>query len=121
MKIIGGSFGLKGKARFAGSTLEVIGTKKADYRGADITALSFRTEGQKKFGLIGAIIGAVVLGFIAGLFLGPIGWLIGIVLAIAGSFYSTKKHYADLEFSDGAKLNVELNDHEAKKLVKLRG
>lgn len=118
MKIIGGSFGASGKARFAGNYLEVLGDKKADYTGADIEAVSVRQEKERQFGMIGALIGAVLFGFAASLFLGLAGWIIGIVFAIAGSFYQKKRYFADLEFSDGLKLTVESNDYESRKLVK---
>ncbi|MFL1404178.1 hypothetical protein ACJO2E_02390 [Marinobacter sp. M1N3S26] len=121
MKIVGGSFGLSGKARFSGKYLEVIGDRKADYQSADVTSVNVRQEGERKFGLIGAIIGAVLLGFLLGIPFGPIGWGIGIAIAIAGSFYSTKKYFADLEFSDGGKVSLQTNDYEAKKLVQFQG
>lgn len=118
MKIIGGSFGASGKARFAGKYLEVLGDRKKDYVSSDVTSVDVRQEKERQFGFFGALIGAVVFGFFASLFLGLVGWLIGIAFAILGSFYQQKKYLAELEFSDGLKLTLQPNDHEAKKLIK---
>lgn len=118
MKIIGGSFGASGKARFSGKYLEVLGTKKADYKGADVSSVSVRQEKERHFGLIGAIIGAVILGFIGTMVFGIIGMIAGLAFAIMGSFYKTRRHFADVEFKDGLKLTLEPSEHEAKKLIK---
>lgn len=118
MKIIGGSFGASGKARFAGEYLEVLGEKRKDYRGKDVESVTVRQEKERQFGIFGALIGALLFGYIGSLFLGVIGWIAGLLFAIMGSFYHRKRYFADLEFTDGLKLTLEPNDYEAKKLVK---
>ena len=118
MKIIGGSFGVSGKARFAGKYLEVLGDKRADYKGKDVASVSVRQEVERKFGFVGAIIGAVLIGYLGSMALGAIGWVAGVAFAILGSFYRTKRHFADMEFADGLSLTLETNDYEAGKLVK---
>jgi|GEM_PF-6458190 len=118
MRIIGGSFGANGKARFAGKYLEVLGEKKADYKGDQVASITVRQEEERQFGVIGAVVGALLLGYLAGTFLGPAGWLAGLVFAIVGSFYRRKRYFAELEFSDGLTLTVETNDYESGKLVK---
>lgn len=118
MKIIGGSFGAGGKARFAGKYLEVLGDKKADYKGADVASVSVSQDKERHFGLIGAAVGAVLLGYVGNLFFGLAGLIAGLVFAVLGSFYKRTRYQANLEFNDGLKLTLEPNDYEAKKLVK---
>ncbi|MBI46763.1 MAG: hypothetical protein CMG91_04740 [Marinobacter sp.] len=118
MKIIGGSFGASGKARFAGKYLEVLGEKQKDYQGSDVESVTVRQEKERQFGIFGALIGTLLFGYIGSLFLGVIGWVAGLLFAITGSFYHKRRYFADLEFKDGLKLTLEPNDHEAKKLVK---
>lgn len=118
MKIIGGSFGASGKARFAGKYLEVLGDRKADYKGADVASVSVSQEKERHFGLIGAAIGAILLGYVGNLIFGLVGLIAGLAFAVMGSFYKRTRYQADLEFTDGLKLTLEPNDYEAKKLVK---
>lgn len=120
MKIVGGSFGVKGKARLSGDYFEVLGERQAEYRPGDLAAVNVRQEGERKFGFFGALVGGAILAYIIGIVLGPLGWLLGFAIAIAGSFYSTKKYYADIDFADGAKLHLETNDHESKRLIQFR-
>lgn len=117
MKIIGGSFGAKGKARIVENYLEVLGAKRADYKRSDVSSVSLRQEKEKHFGFVGAIIGAVLFGFLGALVFGPIGMIAGLAFAIAGSFYKTSRYLADLEFKDGLKLTLEPSKREATKLL----
>lgn len=117
MKIVGGSFGLSGKALLADQTLQVRSDRRRDYVGSDVKTVSVSQQSEGKFGFIGALIGAVLFGYLASLVLGFLGWVIGVAFAIAGSFYKKKRCIADLEFTDGMKLTLTPNDYEAKRLI----
>jgi len=121
MKIIGGSFGLKGSAFVAGSKLIIESSQKAAYEPEQIADVSGRTESSRSFGWGGAIIGGILLGAIGVMLGGPVGAVIGIVLAIAGSFYSSKRLIAEVKMRDGKSLTLECTNRALDKLIKLSG
>ncbi|MCJ0972678.1 hypothetical protein MST27_04770 [Pseudomonas sp. PS1] len=118
MKIVGGSFGLKGSAFFSRDKLCIEGSRKAEYGPEGVRAVAARSETEKKFGLIGCAVGALLLGGLGLFFLGLFGAILGIVFAVAGSFYSTKKNVADLTFEDGSTLTLECTGRAMDKLVR---
>ncbi|MDV5861401.1 hypothetical protein QM298_10825 [Pseudomonas mendocina] len=117
MKIIGGSFGIKGSAYFAGESLVIESAQKAEYRRDAVERVNARVDAERKFGLIGALIGAVVLGALGTMFLGIFGAVIGVAVAIGGSFYSAKKNIAEVSFTDGKTLTLECTARAVNKLV----
>lgn len=117
MKIIGGTFGPKGSAAIYGGVLNIAAAKKACYRHDQVAEVSYSTASEKKFGILGALIGAVLLAILFGLFLGGLGILIGIGLAIAGSFYTDKQETAEILFDDGNRVMVECTPRAVKKLM----
>jgi len=121
MKIVGGSFGLKGSAFFSRDKLCIEGSRKAEYGPADVRSVAARSETEKKFGLIGCAVGALLLGGLGLFFLGLFGAILGIVFAVAGSFYSTKKNLADVTFEDGSTLILECTGRAMDKLVRFSG
>lgn len=121
MKIAGGSFGLKGSAFISRDRLFIEGSRNAEYGPADMRSLSARTETEKKFGLIGCAVGALLLGGLGMVFLGLFGAILGVVFAVAGSFYSTKKNLADVTFEDGSTLILECTGRAMDKLVRFSG
>jgi hypothetical protein len=117
MKIIGGSFGLKGSAYFSGKVLVIDSAQKAQYSGESVVSVSARTDSERKFGVIGAAVGVLLFGAIGLVFFGILGATAGVVLAVAGSFYSTKTNIAELKFDDGKTLSVECTQRAVNKLV----
>lgn len=120
MKIVGGSFGLKGSAFISGATLAIQSDRKADYRGDQIQAVDAQEVREKAFGMLGAIVGAVLLAILLSMVLGPLGVLAGIALAVAGSFYTTSRNVVSVEFIDGGKVVLECTPRAVAKLVKLK-
>ncbi len=118
MKVIGGSFGLKGSAYIAGPRLIVEAAQKASYSPEQVSGVVSRTEKERKFGIMGAVAGAVLLGALGTMFLGVAGAVIGIVVAIAGSFYSSTRNVCEVTFSDGKTLALECTAKAVTKLVK---
>lgn len=120
MKIIGGSFGLKGSAYLNRGQLVIEGSRKAYYEAGQVTSIQTKVDAAKKFGIFGAVVGVVILGFIGGFIFGPLGAIAGVVLAIAGSFYTQKKNVAELAFADGSTLILECTPRAIDKLVRFR-
>ena len=118
MKIIGGSFGLNGSAYFSGDSLVVDSVKNGQYEGREIDAIDVRVDAERKFGVIGAVVGILLFGALGMAFFGVIGAIGGVGLAIAASFYSTKKNIADVKFSDGRTLSLECTPRAINRLVK---
>lgn len=118
MKITGGSFGHKGSAYVAGRVFAVEGITKRDYRAADIRAVDARVEKSRSFGVFGFIIGALLFTFLGMLVFGVIGALIGFILSVVGSFYTTSNNVVEVEFTDGNRLTATGTDRSIKKLIR---
>lgn len=119
MKIAGGSFGPTGKVAIGfNGKLVIKGAKRAEYAATDISSFNTSTSTAKSFGYLSFIVGAIVLGFIGLLLLGILGAVIGLVISVAGSFYSTSSSQADLEFADGKSLSVTGTGSEITRLAK---
>ena len=118
MKITGGSFGHKGSAYVAGRVFAVEGVTKKDYRAADIKAVDARVEKSRSFGVFGFIIGALLFTFLGMLVFGVIGALIGFILSVVGSFYTTSNNVVEVEFTDGHRLTATGTDRSIKKLIR---
>lgn len=68
MKIIGGNFGVKGSAFISRDKKLVIeGAQKAIYSPQQVLSVSANVTKEKKFGILGFIVGAIVLSIILGL------------------------------------------------------
>ena len=117
MKIIGGSFGVSGSASITGEDVQIKGSITVRKSIKDIDRVIARAHQERKFGLVGFVLGSLFLGFIGLVLAGPIGVLIGIVLTIAGSFYSEKFGIADIEFKGGDKITLQGSVREINNLT----
>jgi len=120
MKIVGGSFGVRGSAFVAKGRLHIEGSTEAAYRPEELSKINTRVDAVRKFGVIGAIVGAVVLGAVGWALLAIFGAIIGVALAIAGSFYTRKKNIAEVTFEDGATLILECTPRAVDKLIQFK-
>lgn len=120
MKIVGGSFGLKGSAFISGNTLVIEADRKADYPSSQFKSVDADEVSTKAFGLLGALVGAVVLSIVLSMVIGPLGVVAGVGLAIAGSFYTSKRNLVSVEFLDGFRVVLECTPRAVSKLFKLR-
>ena len=118
MKIIGGSFGLKGHAFVARDIFAIEGSTKQDYRADEIVSVNARIEKSRKFGVLGFIIGALLFTVLGSLLLGLLGAVIGFAISIAGSFYSNTTNIVDIEFRDGKKLSAEGSPRAIEKITR---
>ena len=117
MRILGGSFGVKGSAYLSQDVLVVEGAAKAQYRAEQIKSVTARIDSDKRFGLVGAALGVVLLGGLGLHFFGLLGAIVGVAVSIAGSFYTTKKNIAEVVFADGKTLSLECTARAMSKLV----
>lgn len=122
MKIVAGTFGSSGSASiYRGETLKIKSAKNGDYTPEQVESIVASVERQKKFGWVGFIIGAAVLSVALAMFIGVVGIGIGIVLAIAGSFYTQKSDRIDIKFKDGNFATIDCTARDARNLVQFKG
>lgn len=118
MKIIAGSFGVKGSAYIAkNAILAVDGASRATYRPDQVSRIDSRVDAERRFGWFGAIVGGVLLAGLGMLFAGLFGAIIGLILAVAGSFYSAKRNVAEVEFDDGRRVTLECTARAMSRLI----
>ena len=117
MKIVGGSFGIKGKAKIENGILIVAGNA---YPASQIKSASASVEKERKFGFVGFILGALLLSVVLGMLLNVLGVILAIIIATVGSFYSKKMNFVDVTFGDGKNVRIQCSGGEVKKLLRLQ-
>lgn len=118
MKIQGGHFGVNGSAYISrDKKLVVEGATKGVYEPEQVQSVSANVSKEKKFGIFGFLVGAIVLGVMLGIVFNIVGVIIGIVVAIAGSFYSESKNIVEVKFKDDKSVNLECTPRGVKKLI----
>ncbi|MEF9965191.1 MAG: hypothetical protein RR749_03135 [Comamonas sp.] len=119
MKITGGSFGVHGKA-YVGqdNRLYINGAVEKSFAASEVASVNSEVNKETKFSVFSLLIGIPMLMLVGWLVFGPIGSLIGLVIAIAGSFYSKKTIKADVLFHSGEKLAVEGWNSDIQNLVR---
>lgn len=119
MRIIGGNFGLSGSAYISRDKKLVIdAAQKSIYSSGDIISITANEVKEKKFGILGFIVGAILLSIFLGIFLSFLGVIIAVIIAIAGSFYSDKRNIVELNFNDNKKVTLECTPRSVKQLFK---
>lgn len=99
--------------------LMVKGASRVAYPADQVASVSARVIKERKFGVVGFIIGLLLFSVLLGLLLNVIGVIIAIILAIAGSFYSEKRNIAEVRFDDGKAVILECSGREIKRLCLL--
>lgn len=118
MQIISGSFGVKSSAYISRDKLLVVeGDTKGIYAPEEIVSVTANVNKEKKFGVVGFIIGGLLLSVILYSFLGVAGVLIAVILALVGSFYSDKINIVDLKFSDNKQVSLDCTPRGVRKLM----
>lgn len=121
MKIVSGSFGIKGKARIVAGALRVTGARSNMYSPANIAAISASVERERGFGLGGCLLGCLLFGGLGAAAFGVIGLAGGMLLSILGSFYSRKRNLVHIDFDDGQQLALECSGAGVKRLMAFAG
>lgn len=122
MKIVGGSFGVKGSAFISRDKKLVIeAVKPVNYSREQISRINTTQVKEKRFGAFGFIIGAILLAIILGVLFGVIGAIVGVVAAVFGSFYSDSKNIVELFFVDQNQVTLECTPRAVNKLVTFAG
>lgn len=102
MKVIGGSFGTNGNADADDEYIYITASRTAKISRSEVERINTEMRKDSKFGVIGFILGAVILGTIFAMIVPVVGIIIGVALAFIGSRYSVKKYYAEITFKDGS-------------------
>jgi len=121
MRIIGGSFGTRGKIQIGSHGVRINASREALYPPGTLASVSTRQEKERHFGCLSFLVGLLLFGTLASLLLGPIGFLAALVLCIVGSFYSKTRYLVDMQFKDGHQLTLETTQRQADQLVQLQG
>lgn len=118
MKILGGNFGVKGSAFISrDKKLVVEGATMGIYKPEQILSVSANVSKEKKFGVFGFLVGAIILSVILGMLFNVVGVVIAIVVAIAGSFYSESQNIVEVKFNDEKSVTLECTPRGVKNLV----
>jgi len=117
MKIVSGSFGASGSAYLSRDARLVIeGQARGVYTGDQIGAIEARTEKERRFSIVSFLLGLVVVGGVLTVLFNVIGLLVGIVLAVFGSYYGDSKTIVDVTLTDGKTVALECTPRAVKKL-----
>jgi hypothetical protein len=120
MKIVGGSFGLKGNAKIQNEHLILKGAREATYHAVQIKTLAAITDKERKFGILGFLVGFLFFGVVLFLFFGPLGLLVALIFSVAGSFYTQKSNVVTIIFDDGETMDLAGSGREVKRLVAMK-
>jgi len=78
-----------------------------------------RQDANRKFGVLGAIVGSMLFGALGFMFMGLFGAVLGILLSIAGSFYSVKKRFVEIDLISGESVTLECSSAEVDQILRL--
>lgn len=121
MKIIGGTFGISGSVWISRDKKCVVdGIPQKAYSPDQIAKVVASQSKSRRFGALGFIVGAIILGFLLGMLFGALGAIIGLVVAAAGSFYSTTQHILQIDFKDDNSVTIECTPRFASKILALK-
>lgn len=119
VKITGGSFGTDGHLVVTPyKTVKIEGSRNAAYANNQIDSIDAREVREKKFGVIGFILGAIILSVVLAPFLGLLGVIVGVVAAAMGSFHSKARQTAEIRFDDGKGVTVEAEKRQIESLYR---
>ena len=121
MKIISGTFGVKGDAFISKDRrLVVNAAKKAIYSNNQITSINTNVEKEKKFAVVGFVLGIIIFVPIIGFIFGPIGALVMLIILVVLGFYNDEKNIVDVCFSDGESIKLNCTNRMIKKLIQFK-
>lgn len=120
MRIIGGSFGTRGKIHIDKHGITVHGSRMLTYPPNQLATIHTRRESESRFAALSFLLGLLVLGVIGFAVLGAIGLVIALVLCLVGSFYRRTSYYTDLHFTDGNSVTLETSRRQADQLAQLK-
>lgn len=120
MNITGGSYGVTGKLKIEDdAVLRISAAIDTAKQKDDIASVETSIAKEKKFGVLGFVLGAPILAFIGWMIFPVVGALIGVLLAVFGSFYQKKTLVVHVAFKDGSKVTAEGWHHEIQKIVRM--
>lgn len=117
MKLISGNYGL-GKVKLTDNGF-IISRTGRELPFSSIKAIESKVRKNKEQSIGSVLIGLIIITPILFLLFNIIGLVIGIVLSLAGSQYTTKSYSSEITFNDNTKLKVECNRWQMNKLSDL--
>ncbi|UJS26005.1 hypothetical protein [Thiothrix winogradskyi] len=121
MKIISGTFGVKGDAFISKDRkLVVNAAKKAIYSNNQITSINTSVEKERKFAVIGFILGMIIFVPIIGFIFGPIGAIAMLIILVILGFYNDENNIVDVCFSDGESIKLNCTNRMIKNLIQFK-
>lgn len=121
MKIISGTFGVKDDAFISKDRrLVVNAAKKAIYSNNQITSINTNIEKEKKFAVVGFVLGIIIFVPIIGFIFGPIGALVMLIILVVLGFYNDEKNIVDVCFSDGESIKLNCTNRMIKNLIQFK-
>lgn len=120
MRIIGGSFGTRGRVEIGEFGIRIKASRHVLYPPGTLTQVTARQHRERGFAALSFLLGLIILGGLAGLIFGPIGFLAALLLCLVGSFYGKTRYLVDMSFKDGEQLTLETTRRQADQLVQLK-
>jgi len=102
-----------------GGGVRIQSSKSREYANDQIQSVSCQTHKERKFGAISAVAGIIGFSIILAPFLNVLGIVIAVVVSIAGSFYSKKRHTGEILFTDGNKVSLSIEEPDVDRLYRL--
>lgn len=123
MRIVGGSFGLSGKAFFSGADLVIDGAGRVEAKPEHIKHVVSGQESEKGWSVLSLLLGLLVLTPIlwfatSFFFLGLVGLILGLWLTFTFSRTKSTSMNANVVFVDGRELKVEGSKRQINQLIK---
>lgn len=129
LRIVGGSFGVGGQVHvdYAKKTVQVVSGPGLGgvYEREQVSGVDIAQTEQRKFSVFSLILGLIVItplaAVVAALFFGLwfVGFVVGLLLTVVGSFHTEKKSLATFQFVDGKQVRVGGPHHEVNQLAYL--
>jgi len=119
MRIIGGSFGTKGHIWINNKkgNIAVRGDIDKVYTPDLMSHASVADGRERKFSVMSLIFGLLIFTPILTFIGGPIGLIVGLILSIVGSYYTSGGTQVELRFRDDRVVTVECSKRDAKRLL----
>lgn len=119
MRITGGNYGIGGKLAIVGDGIEIRGAVSKRMSAVEIESVNTVTRSERDFSILAFLFWGVALGAVGMLILGLFGLVLGIVIAIAAGFSTSKILAVDVQLRDGTSVQAEGWHYEIQKLTRL--
>ncbi len=121
MRIIAGTFGVSGDAFISKDRkLVVDAAKKTIYSNSQIKSVNTSIEKEKKFAIVGFVLGVIIFVPLIWIFFGGIGAMIMLLILFFGAYYNDKNNIVDVLFVDGESIKLNCTNRMVKNLIQFK-